>query len=68
MTWNFHVEDSHGNPRYDMILGRDILSNLKIDLRFYDNNIRRNEGAYEGCTEPMKDALKINFNYLSDWI
>jgi len=32
--WNMHVTESSGP--YDMIIGRDILKFLKIDLRFSD--------------------------------
>ena len=34
--WNFHVDDSQNKHRYDIILGRDILSELNIYLRLYD--------------------------------
>ena len=41
-----------------MILGRDNLSKLKIDLCFFDNKIWGNEGAYKGCTALMNDVTK----------
>ena len=44
-----------------MILGQDILSELKICLDFSDHMIKCNGGAYKGCTTPMKDISKINF-------
>ena len=42
MTWNLHVYDSHEKARYDMILGRDLLSELHIDLCFSDYTIIEN--------------------------
>ena len=60
--WHFHVDDLQGNRRYNMIIRRDILSELKIDLRFSKNKIQVNGGACEVYTAPMKDVSKINFN------
>ena len=54
MAWNFHVYDSQGNIRYDMIIGRDIFPELQIYLCLSDNTIRGNGGTHEGCTAPMK--------------
>ena len=34
VTWNFHVDDLQENSRYDMIIGRDFLSEIQIDLYF----------------------------------
>ena len=51
-----------------MILGRDILSEIKIDLHFCNNKIRVNGGTYKGCTAPMKDFSRINFDMSSDWL
>ena len=42
VTWNFHVDVSQGKRRYNMILGHDILSKLKIYLCLSDNTIRAN--------------------------
>ena len=62
---NFHVDYLQGNHRYDMILGRDIFSELPIDLCFSNNIIRGNGVPYTGCLSPMKDVTNINFNALS---
>ena len=40
MKWEFHVDDSQGDHNYNMILVRDILSELKIDLFLSDDIIR----------------------------
>ena len=53
MTWNFHVDDLQKHSRYDMIMGRDLLLELKLDLCFYDCTIKGNVGAYEACTVYM---------------
>ena len=45
-----------------MILVRDILSELRIDLFLSENIIRVNGGMFEGRTDPVKDILNINFN------
>ena len=66
VMWDFHVGHLHGNQKYDTILGRHILFELKIDLCFYNNTIRGNGGAHEGCTAPMKDVSKISLNLSSN--
>ena len=47
MTWKSHVEKPT-NGRYDMILGRELLTALGLDLKFYNNVIIGGEGPYEG--------------------
>ena len=37
ITWDMHVADDLGN--YDMIIGRDVLTDLGIDLCFSDETI-----------------------------
>ena len=66
MTWYCHVDDSLVLGRYDMIIGRDLLSELCINLDFSTHTITCHGGAYEGCTAPMKDVDSINFNDSSD--
>ena len=38
VTWKCHVDEST-NGRYDMILGRDLLTTLRPDLKFSENTI-----------------------------
>ena len=59
VTWNFHVDDSQKNSRHDIIIGRDLLLELKLDLCLHDYNIRGNGGTYEGCTVSMKDTSDL---------
>ena len=69
-TWNFHVHDSQDNSRYDMIIGRDLLSELQMDICFSDFTIRVNGGAYEECTSSTRDTNNsykiIPFGQLED--
>ena len=68
ITWNLHVNDSKGKNRYDMILGRYILPELKGQIWFYDQTMRENGRTYKGYTTPMKDVSNINLNVPPDWI
>ena len=48
------MDDSQKNSRYNMIIGRELLLELKLYLCFSDYTIRVNGGAYEGCTISIK--------------
>ena len=67
ITWNFHVDYSQGNHKYNMILRYYILSELQIDICLSDNTIRGNICVYAGCTAPIKYVTNINFNASSAW-
>ena len=56
------------NGIYDMILGRDLLTALGLDLNFIENVIIGGEGPYEGCLAPMFDVRNYNFKYIRDKI
>ena len=62
------MDYSQYNHSYNMILGRDILYELRIDLSFSENTIMLNGGRYKGRTTPMKDVSKISFNVASNWL
>ena len=49
VTWKFPMDDS-SNSSHDMILGRDLLTSLVIDIKFSQNTISGGEGPYNGCT------------------
>ena len=49
IEWNMHVTKSLGT--YDMIIGRDILKFLNIDLRFSDEMVE-----WDGAELPFKDG------------
>ena len=65
VSWKCHL-DKKTNSRYDMILGRDLLSALGLDLNFSQNLIIGGEGPYEGCLEPMSDFSNYDFKYLTE--
>ena len=53
------------NIRYDMILGRDLLIALGLDLNFSENLIIGSEGPYEWCLAPMSDLSYYEFKSLT---
>ena len=59
MTWSFHVDELQKNSRYDMIIGWNLLLELKLDLCFSDYTINGNGCAYEGCTTLMRDTSNL---------
>ena len=52
VTWKFHVYGSAKGRCY-MILGRYILTELGLNLKFSDHAIEANEGYFKGYTTPM---------------
>ena len=48
-----------------MILGRDILTALVLDLELSDYIIETNDGPIKGSTEPMVDLGTYEFKYLN---
>ena len=59
VTLNFHVDDLQKNSRFDMIIGRDVLLELNLDLCFSDCTVKGNGGGYKGCTVTMKDTSNL---------
>ena len=64
VTWKCHVGNS-ANGRYDMILGRDLLTAMVLDIKFSENFIIGREGIYKGCSEPMVDVSNYYFNIIT---
>ena len=60
MTWIFHVDDLHKNSQYDMIIGQDLLLELKLYYVSPIILIKGNGDMYEGCTAPMKDPYDLS--------
>ena len=60
ITLNYHVDDS-AKGRYDMILGRDILTTLGFNLEFSDPVIESDNGTFKGLTAPMFDLVTYEF-------
>ena len=48
-----------------MILGRDLLTALGLDLKFSESLIIGNEGPYEGFSSPMADLSNYDFKSLT---
>ena len=61
MTWKCHVEES-ANGKYDMILGRYLLTSLGLNLKFSGNVMHVGEGPYKWCSAPMVDVNNYDFN------
>ena len=65
--WKFHAEESI-NSGYDMILVRDLLTELGLDIKFSDNTIIGGEVLYEGYLSTMVDISNYDFKYITDKI
>ena len=65
VTWKCHVEEST-NSRYDIILGRDLINALGMDLKFSENIIVDGEGLHEGLSAPMVDVSNQEFESITD--
>ena len=64
LTCNCHVND-FSKGICNMILGRDILTALGLDLELSDYIIETNDGPIKGSTEPMVDLGTYEFKYLN---
>ena len=60
MSWQCNT-DNKKNCRYDIILGRGLLTVLVLDLNFSENIIISGERPYEGCLAPMADLSNYDF-------
>ena len=67
VTWKCHVDDSTKDI-YNMILGRDLLTDLGIDIKFSNRVIVGSKGTYEGCSAPMFDVRNYDYAPLTDKI
>ena len=56
-TWKCHVEES-SEIRYDMILGRDPIMELLLDIEFDKRIMVSGEGPFGGDTAPTVNLLK----------
>ena len=65
VMWKCHVDKST-NSIYNMILGRDILTTLGLDLKFSDNVIIGGKGPYKGFSSHMVDISNYEFKSLTD--
>ena len=65
VTWKCHVDEST-EIRYNIILGRDILTALGLDLKSPKHVIIGGDGPYEGCLEPIADITDYGFKPSTD--
>ena len=57
--------DDSDKGRYDMILGRAILTALGINLKFYERVIEPDDGPLKGSSAPMVDIGTYGFKHLN---
>ena len=64
VTWNFHV-DEYAKVRYDMILGKYLITELGLNLKFSEHVIESGDGPFNGSTNSMVDLGTYIFKYLN---
>ena len=64
VTWKCHA-DLSTNVIYDMILGRDLITALGLDLKFSGNLIISGEGPHEGCSSHIADVNNYEFKSIT---
>ena len=52
--WKVHIDASTGPTRYDMIVGRDLMKELKLIQDFDNEQIKCDNGPYANCSAPLK--------------
>ena len=60
-----HV-DNYTEGRYNMILGRYLITTMVLDIKFSDNIIIDRAGTHEGFLAPMVDRNNYEFKILMD--
>jgi hypothetical protein len=51
IKWDMYVDDSTSLSTYDMIIGRDLMDAIGMDLLFSENLMR-----WDNATVPMRDS------------
>ena len=54
VAWKCHVDDST-KGRYEMILSRDLLTKLVLNLKFSEHVMEEDDSPFTGSTAPMVD-------------
>ena len=62
--WNFYVDDST-KSRYDMVLGRNLLTDLGTNLKLSYHDIESDYGKFKVSTIIMVDMGMYDFKYLN---
>ena len=65
VTWKCHVNEST-NDKYDMILGRYLLTALGLEIIFSENFMIGGEVPYKGWSVPMVDVTNYSFWFITD--
>ena len=61
-TWNCYVYDS-AKGRYEIILGRYILSALGSNIKFSDHVIEKDDGPLKGRRHPWLIGVRMNLKF-----
>ena len=64
MTWKHHVDES-AEGRHYIVLGRDLLTTLIIDINISKNVIIGGAGPYEVLSAPMAAISNYGFKSLT---
>ena len=64
MTWKFYVNYS-AMGRYGMVLERDLLTELGLNLKFPEHVTEADDGPFNRSTTPMVDLGMYVFKYLN---
>ena len=65
VAWKCHLADSI-ESRYDIILGRDLLNALVLDLKFPKYFTGSGKGSYKDCSAPMVELTDFDFKALME--
>ena len=58
--------DNQTNSRYDIILERDLLNSMGLDIKFTENIMIGGDIPYKRCSAPMDNLSKREFKSLTD--
>ena len=64
VTWKCHIDNST-NGRYDMILGRDLITTLGLDIIFSEGVIICRKIPYKGFLAPLVDVSNYDFKSIT---
>ena len=65
VTWKYHI-DEYDKGRYDMIMGRYLLTALVPDIYISEHVIIGGDRPFKGCSSPMVGVRKYDLTYLTD--
>ena len=64
VTWGCHVDGS-AKIKYEMILGKNIFTALKLNIKFSDHVIESDDGTFKGLMAPIVDLGTYEFKALN---